>query len=72
MRALRSKAEFTTAIELVVEAILFEQFVATLLQTTLPPVSPIEGDAGGGEASIDCLCSPLSRLVDLLDTLPAT
>ena len=65
------QAELASAIELVVETILLQQFVATLLQTTLSPVPIVKAD------SFACLfrhflCCPMSCFVDLSQRLPAT
>lgn len=52
--SLLSHAEFTTAVELVVEVVFAQEFASALLQTTLAPILlPKDGalDLRGGEES---------------------
>lgn len=60
----RAYAEFASAIQLVVEAVFFQQLVSSVLQSAFPPILFPEYGAGiavGG---------PASRLEDLLQTFP--
>ena len=58
-------AEFATAVQLVIEIILFEELVAAVLQSAFPPVllpKDCTGIKGG---------CPFSRFVYLVEALPA-
>ena len=59
-----ANAELATAVLLVVESVLVEQLVATILQASLAPVLCPEGGAGNGRLGAQ------TRLGDLLQALP--
>lgn len=62
---LSAHAEFATAVELIVEAVLFKEFVATLLESAFAPIAIIKVNA------FHLALCPFSCLVDLWKRFPS-
>ena len=72
----RTHAELATTVELIVETIDAEEFVAAFLKTSLAPVAVVEMDNGsrsrclGNSDGIDLFSSPMTGFIDLVKSFP--